>query len=78
MKYKVIPFTGSLEQNKTQGKHVAEQLETIIQQQNAEGWDYVRLESVQSWVAGDKGCFGLGATAGHSTSKQVLVFKKEE
>jgi hypothetical protein len=78
MKYKVIPFTGVLEQNKTASKHVAEQLEGIIQQQTTEGWEYVRLESVNSWVAGDKGCFGIGATPGHATNKQVLVFQKQE
>jgi hypothetical protein len=77
MQYKVIPFVASLDQkNQSSSQHVAEQLEKIIAKYNAEGWAYVRLESVTTHVAGANGCFGLGATPAYNTSKQVIVFEK--
>lgn len=79
MKYKVVPFIGSIDQTKKGStQHVAEQLEEIITKQNVEGWEYVRLESVSTWVAGDNGCFGIiGTKPGYSTSRQVIIFRKE-
>jgi hypothetical protein len=78
MNYKVVPFVGSLDQKKTSSQHVAEQLENIISRHSGEGWTYVRLESVSTWVAPDNGCFGIiGAKPGYATSRQVIVFKKE-
>jgi hypothetical protein len=79
MQYKVIPFVGSLDQKKTfSSQHVAEQLEGVISKYNADGWTYVRLESVSTYVAADNGCFGLvGTKPGFNTSRQVIVFKKE-
>ena len=78
MKYKAIPFVGSLDQNKKlSSQHVAEQLEENITKHSADGWEYVRLESVSTWVAPDNGCFGIiGTKPGYSTSRQVIVFKK--
>ena len=79
MKYKAIPFVGSLDQNKKlSSQHVAEQLEEIITKYSADGWEYVRLESVSTWVAPDNGCFGIiGTKPGYSTSRQVIVFKRD-
>lgn len=80
MKYKVVPFVGSLGQNqKASSQNVAEQLEEIITKHSATGWLYVRLESVTTWVAPDNGCFGIiGVKPGYTTSRQVIVFKKDE
>ena len=75
MQYKVIPFVASIDQ-KNQPSSVAEQLEKIIAKYSADGWAYVRLESVTTLVAGDNGCFGLGAKPGYNTSRQVIVFEK--
>jgi len=78
MQYKVIPFVASLDQKKTSSQHVAEQLQSIISQHSQQGWTYARLESVSTWVAADKGCFGIiGAKPGYATSRQVIVFNKE-
>jgi len=79
MRYKLLPFIGSLDQNKKfSSQHVAEQLEEVIAKQAVQGWEYVRLESVSTHVAPENGCFGLGAKPGFMTSRQVLVFVKDE
>lgn len=79
MQYKVVPFIGSLDQSKnSSSQHVAEQLEAMIVKHSAQGWTYVRLESVSTWVAPDNGCFGvIGTKPGYNTSRQVIVFEKE-
>jgi hypothetical protein len=79
MQYKVIPFVGSLDQDKkSSSQHVAEQLEEVISNYTAKGWTYVRLESVTTEVAPDSGCFGvIGTKPGYTTSRQLIVFEKE-
>ena len=76
MKYKVIPFVASLEANKGNSNHVAQQLEQLITEHSAEGWNYVRLESVSTRVKADTGCFGFGGKPGFTTSRQMVVFSK--
>jgi len=76
MKYKVIPFVASLEANKGNSNHVAQQLEQLIAEHSAEGWNYVRLESVSTRVQADNGCFGFGGKPGFTTSRQMVVFSK--
>lgn len=56
--------------------HVAEQLESTIKTYTAQGWHYMGLESVTTFVQPDAGCFGLGAKPGYTTSNQMVVFKK--
>ena len=76
MEYKVIPFVASLEHNKRKSSHVAEQLEQLIAEHSLEGWNYVRLESVSTFVSPDSGCFGVGGKPGYATSRQMIVFSK--
>lgn len=76
MEYKVLPFVASI-QNKGTSSQSANQLEEVIKIQSTAGWEYVRLESVSTFVAGDKGCFGFGGTQGHATAHQMIVFKKK-
>lgn len=76
MEYKVIPFVASLEHNKRKSSHVAEQLEQLIAEYSSEGWNYVRLESVSTFVSPDNGCFGFGGKPGYTTSRQMVVFSK--
>ncbi len=76
MKYKVIPFVAAIDPNKGTSKQVAEQLETIIKQHASEGWNYLRLESVSTFVKPDNGCFGFNGTPGYTTSRQMIVFTK--
>jgi len=76
MEYKVVPFTATLNQQKETTSAVAEQLENIITQLNDQGWTYVRLESVSTYVQPDSGCFGLGAKPGYLASYQMIVFSR--
>jgi hypothetical protein len=75
MEYKVVPFVASIDQNKGNSSHVAEQLEEIINKAEEQGWKYVRLESVTTHVQSDSGCFGIGSRPGYTTSKQMIVFQ---
>ncbi|WP_378174261.1 hypothetical protein [Aquimarina sp. SS2-1] len=73
MEYKVIPFVASIG-NKETSKVVADQLEKLINEQDNNGWKYVRLESVTTYVKPVNGCFGLGSSPGFTTSRQMVVF----
>jgi hypothetical protein len=76
MEYKVIPFVASIDPKKGTSDHVAEQLESAIKIYNDQGWKYVRLESVTTFVQPDAGCFGAGAKPGYNTTRQMVVFEK--
>ncbi|MEY2493931.1 MAG: hypothetical protein QOJ45_423 [Verrucomicrobiota bacterium] len=75
MTYKVVPFTASIASD-ANASAAAAQLETLIQSFTSEGWDYVRLERVDTFVAGTAGCFGFGATPSRSISIAMAVFRK--
>lgn len=75
MNYKVVPFTASI--SDTDGASAAAtQLEGLISGHASSGWEYVRLEHVDTFVAGSSGCFGLGATPSRNTSIAMAVFRK--
>lgn len=76
MEYKVIPFVASLDPKKGTSEHVAQQLEDIVKNYSNQGWKYIRLESVTTFVQPENGCFGLGAKPGYTTSRQMIVFEK--
>ncbi len=76
MEYKVIPFIAAVNRNKENSSQVAKQLEEIITNYNNQGWSYVRLESVQTYIIPDSGCFGLGAKPGFTAYRQMIVFSK--
>lgn len=76
MEYKVIPFVASIDPKKGTSNHVAEQLESLIKTYTIQGWEYVRLESVSTFVHPDSGCFGIGAKPGYTTNSQMVVFQK--
>jgi len=74
MNYKVVPFKASI--SSTDGTSAAAaQLEALIASQAESGWEYVRLEKVDAYVAGTSGCFGIGATPGYNTSIAMAVFR---
>jgi hypothetical protein len=75
MTYKVVPFTAVIASN-ANASAAAAQLETLIQSYTSDGWDYVRLESVDTFVAGTNGCFGFGATPARNISIAMAVFRK--
>ena len=77
MEYTVVPFVPAIDLKKRGASNqVAEQLEKIIIDASRDGWEYVRLESVTSYVGPENGCFGIGARPGYETSKQMLVFRR--
>lgn len=76
MEYKVVPFTATLDQKKETTGVIASQLENLIKRYTGQGWEYVRLESVSTYVQPDPGCFGLGAKPGHMSAYQMVVFRK--
>lgn len=55
---------------------VAQQMQLIIDDAVSGGWDYLRMDTVQTSVASTSGCFGFGAQPGFTTSYTVLVFQK--
>jgi hypothetical protein len=76
MEYKVIPFVASIDANKGTSNHVAEQLESLITNYTNQGWKYVRLESVTTFIQPESGCFGFGGKPGFTTTRQMVVFGK--
>ena len=76
MNYKVVPFVAAIEQKKGTSDDVARQLELLINEYASQGWNYVRLEAVSTFVGPDNGCFGLGGKPGYSTTRQMVVFSK--
>jgi len=77
MRYKVVPFTAKVSRNDTIAK-VAEQVQQIIDEGATNGWKYLRMESVETSVAPNPGCFGIGAQPGFITSFQMLIFERSE
>jgi len=75
MQYKVIPFVATV-QNSQGSEAAASQLQILIEQMSGKGWEYVRLESIETFVAGSNGCFGIGASPGGMTSFSMAVFKQ--
>ena len=77
MKFKAIPFKAKITRTDPSIR-VAKQLQSIIDENIANGWEYMRMENVATSIAPTKGCFGLGAQAGFTTSFQILVFKRHQ
>jgi hypothetical protein len=75
MEYRVIPFTANIGNTEGAGA-AASQLEALIASNAAEGWDYLRLEQVETHIAGSDGCFGLGATPPSHRSVSMAVFRR--
>ncbi|MFC4686560.1 hypothetical protein ACFO4P_06375 [Epilithonimonas pallida] len=77
MEYKVVPFVATLNQQQQNTSIAAQQLEDLIKNYVSHGWEYVRVESVSTYVQPDEGCFGIGAKQGFMASYQMVVFSKE-
>ena len=75
MEYRVVPFKASIGSTDNAAA-AASQLETLVAAYAASGWEYVRLEKVDTFVAGSSGCFGIGATPSMNTSIAMVVFRK--
>jgi len=75
MNYKVVPFVAKITQKDTVAA-VAEQLQNLINEYSIQGWEYIRLENVETQVAPESGCFGFGAKPGFNTIYKMVVFKQ--
>ncbi len=75
MEFKVVPFTAQITRTDS-ATTVAAQIQPIINAHLSSGWEYQRMETVQTWVAGTSGCFGFGAQPGFTTVFNVLIFRK--
>lgn len=76
MQYKVVPFTANVSR-KDNSSAVANQVQLMIDQYLSDGWEYQRMETVETFVAGSNGCFGFGAQPGYTTGIQMLIFKRD-
>lgn len=75
MQYRVIPFTAQVSQ-KDSNAVVAKQLESLINAGAAEGWQFLRMETVETNVAPSSGCFGIGGNAGFKVFVRLLIFQR--
>jgi hypothetical protein len=75
MEYRVIPFTANIANNEG-APAAASQLQALITTNAGQGWEYVRLEQVDTHIAGTDGCFGIGAMPASSRSVSMAVFRK--
>lgn len=68
MSFKVVPFNAGIVRGEGSSK-AASQLETLINEQETEGWDFRGLETLQTVITtpavagipGSSGCLGIGA-----------------
>lgn len=42
----------------------------------AEGWEYVEMANIDTYVEGTSGCLGFGAKPGYNAAVAAVVFKK--
>ena len=75
MEYKTVPFNANISRGDG-GDKAASQLESLIESNRSQGWEFYSLENVTTDVSPDNGCFGIGAKPGYSVSVQVAVFRK--
>lgn len=75
MTYKVIPFAAKFGSDDDAGAAAA-QLERVILAHETEGWEYVRLEHVDTVISGSNGCFGIGAQPDRQASIAMAVFRR--
>jgi len=73
--YNVVSYKASIAHTGS-GEDVAAALQQIIERETANGWEFVQVQELTTHVAGNMGCFGLGATPSFDTSLAILIFKK--
>ena len=78
MEYKVVPLDPTFNSKTATptSNDAADYLERFIKHYTDQGWSYVRVESISTFVAEDGGCFGLGSTPSYTSVKQMVVFSK--
>ena len=69
MNYKVVPFP--------QTRNINDELQSILDLEASEGWEYVNHKYEHYLKPGSAGCFGLGAKPDTIWHIGHVVFKKE-
>lgn len=72
--YKVVPFNANIDMN-SGANAAAAQLESLIVQMANQGYEFVDMESIPTFVAGSSGCFGIGAVPSTSRDYPVVIFR---
>jgi hypothetical protein len=75
MTYKVVPFSAAIT-NAQDTSHLVLQVQSIIDREAAAGWEYINVTQLQTFKAGSKGCFGLGATPPIAITTEFIVFRQ--
>ncbi|MCB9257419.1 MAG: hypothetical protein H6579_09835 [Chitinophagales bacterium] len=75
MQYKVLPFISNVSFGSGQNEAVR-QLESFIERETIDGWEFVSCGNINTNIAGSNGCFGIGSTPDRSISTLVMIFKK--
>jgi len=79
LEYKVLPFAADISEDQ-EIEATAGQLQTLINQQAAEGWEFVGLENTEIviTVPGQAGCFAMGGPTqtNRVTRFDMAVFRK--
>ena len=81
MEYKVMPFAPDVSEAEDQHIELANQLQKLINEQAAEGWRFLRIESSNVIVPApaQAGCFSMLSPAGGGSTIarfDVAVFEK--
>lgn len=76
MEYKVLPFNANLNQ-KDASQVAVNQLQSLIDEELANGFEFISMGSIETSVAPTSGCLGIGAKPGYNTSVAVAIFKKK-
>lgn len=73
--FRVVPFVANVS-SKEGAAAAARQLQDLCNANIGEGWEFMGLENVDTYIAGEAGCFGIGATPGRTVSYSMAVFRR--
>lgn len=76
MKTKVVPFNPVIS-GKQSSQKVSEDLETLIQEYELDGWNFYNFYTSETMISGSAGCFGLGAKPSYNVNVGFVVFTKD-
>jgi hypothetical protein len=75
MDYKSIAFDPPTTRDQTVA-NAAGELESLITEQSADGWEFIGLQNHSTVVPGSSGCFGIGSSNAYQRTLSMAVFRK--
>ena len=75
MEYKVVPFKPNLEHGQSSAEAAA-QVQSILNEHSNNGWQFLQIANVQTYIGGLTVGFDHVVEPGHETNFQMLLFKK--